>query len=165
VASVGTVLDAAALYLSASAVGQGERPGQAVMGPMLALAYGVPSLTRIGMSAGLPVAPSVPLLGLLARATEEPPPVTIGRAEYLAALDRLDSVLVIPGSGSEADREACWRRYAWVRSGYDQVLRGLAGLTVAPPAEWTTDRPARVGRPRLILARPIEVDWEPGPAT
>ncbi len=163
VASVGSVLDAAALYLSASDLDAGDRPVEAVKGPMLALAYGMPSLVRIGISAGLPIEPSEPLLGLLARASEEPPPVNVSRTEYLAARDRLDSVLAVPGS--ESDREACWRRYAWIRSGYDPVLRGLAGLTMAPAAEWTTDRPARVGRPRLILARPIEVDWEPGPVT
>jgi len=163
VASVGSVLDAAALYLSVAALGDGDAP-EGVRGPMLALAYGMPSMVRIGMSAGLPIQPTDSLLGLLARASEEPPPVTIGHGDYLAALDRLDSVLSVPGSGSEADREACWRRYAWIRSGYDRALRGLAGLTVATPAEWTTDRPARVGRPRLILARPIEVDWESDPA-
>jgi hypothetical protein len=38
-------------------------------------------------------------------------------------------------------------------------VRGLAGLTQATPAPWTTDRPARVGRPRLVTKRPLRVDW------
>ncbi len=62
-----------------------------------------------------------------------------------------------------------------MRSSYDQALRGLAGLTLSVPAPWTTDRPAVVGRPRLVGNRPIRVDWSlpasvpavtpPGPGT
>jgi hypothetical protein len=35
----------------------------------------------------------------------------------------------------------------------------LAGLTFAYPAPWTTDRAAKVGRPRFLRRRPIAVDW------
>jgi hypothetical protein len=155
VASVGSVLDAAALYLSTMDLVATEGVADTLKGPMLALAYGMPSLVRVGRSAGLPINPPDTLLRLLARATEEPPPVSIQRQEYLAALDRLDSFVTVP----QTEREQCWRRFAWVRSGYDQALRGLAGLTLSPAAEWTTDRPARVGRPRLILPRAIRVEW------
>jgi hypothetical protein len=153
---VGSVLDAAALYLSTMDLVATEGVADTLKGPMLALAYGMPSLVRVGRSAGLPINPPDTLLRLLARATEEPPPVSIQRQEYLAALDRLDSFVTVP----QTEREQCWRRFAWVRSGYDQALRGLAGLTLSPAAEWTTDRPARVGRPRLILPRAIRVEWE-----
>jgi hypothetical protein len=155
VASVGSVLDAAALLLSTADLDHPESTVDSVKGPMLALAYGMPGLVRIGMSAGLPIQPTGPLLALLARADEEPPTVTIRRQEYLAALDQLPTILSV----AEDQRESSWRKYAWVRSGYDQALRGLAGLTVATAAAWTTDRPARVGRPRSILSRPIDVDW------
>jgi hypothetical protein len=30
---------------------------------------------------------------------------------------------------------------------------------MASPAEWTTDRPARVGRPRIFTNRAIDIDW------
>ena len=161
VASVGSVLDAAALYLSTSDFPGGKRADDSIKGPLLVLAYGMPSLVRIGRSSGLPIQPAASVLELIGRASEEPPPVAILQTEYLAALDRIDPFLPVP----EPERERCWRRYAWIRSGYDLALRGLAGLTLAPAAEWTTDRPARVGRPRLVLARPVDVDWEPGAAT
>ena len=157
VASVGSVLDAAALLLSTMDLQSVEHAADAVKGPMLALAYGMPSLVRIGISAGIPIQPSDSLLALLTRAGEEPPPVSVHREEYLAALERINSFLPV----AESNRDQCWRRFAWIRSGYDQALRGLAGLTLATAAEWTTDRPAQVGRPRLILPRPIQVDWEP----
>ncbi len=161
VASLGSVLDGAALLLSTMDLESGERAIDTAKGPMLALAYGMPSLVRIGMSAGLPIEPPDSLLGLLARSTEEPPAISVSRQEYMAALDRLDSFLPVP----EPRRDQSWRRFAWVRSGYDRALRGLAGLTLAPAAEWTTDRPVQVGRPRLILSRPIRVDWELGAPT
>jgi hypothetical protein len=160
VASVGTVLDGAALLLSAREYNTEEHAAEEIKGPMMVLAYGVPGLVRIGQSVGLPLDTPERLLGLLARASEPAPPVSVDPADYRAALDRLHPLLAVP----EAEQEACWRRYAWIRSGYDRALRGLAGLTPTPPAPWTTDRPARVGRPRLVLGTPIEVDWVLVPA-
>ena len=164
VASVGSMLDAGAILLSASHLSAaGDAAAEAGMvkarGPMMAVAYGMPTLGRIGMSAGLPIEASPLLLSLMGRSGDAPPTVGVTRAEYLAALDRLTALVEVP----EAQREECWRRFAWIRSGYDRALRGLSGLTMAAPAEWTTDRPARVGRPRLLLARPIRVDWDPDP--
>jgi hypothetical protein len=155
VASVGALLDGAALYLSASAYSTEENATDEVKGPVMALAYGMPTLVRIGRAAGLPISPPVRLMETLARASEPAPDISIGREEYIAALDRLHPLLPVP----EAEREDCWRRFAWIRSGYDQALRGMAGLTLAPTAEWTTDRPALVGRPRLLSSRPIAIDW------
>ena len=164
VASVGSMLDAGAILLSASHLSAaGDAAAEAGMvkarGPMMAVAYGMPTLGRIGMSAGLPIEASPLLLTLMGRSGEAPPTVGVTRSEYMAALDRLTALVEVP----EAQREECWRRFAWIRSGYDRALRGLSGLTMAAPAEWTTDRPARVGRPRLLLARPIRVDWDPDP--
>jgi hypothetical protein len=160
VASVGSMVDGAALLLSAADY---TADGQAleVKGPMLALANGIPALVRIGMAAGLPIEPPVLLSELMGHWSEPAPRVSIRREEYTAAIEQLGSVLDVP----EAEREGCWQRFSWIRSGYDLALRGLAGLTRAPAAAWTTDRPAEVGRPRLLLRRPIRVDWtvgEPG---
>jgi hypothetical protein len=155
VASVGSMLDAAALLLSASDFSTEEHATEESKGPLMALAYGMPTLVRIGRSAGLPMPPPSLLMELMARVSEPVPDISIRRDEYLAALDRLHPLLSVPDS----ERDNCWGRFAWIRSGYDQGLRGLAGLTLAPPAPWTTDRPARVGRPRLLLSRPIIVDW------
>jgi hypothetical protein len=122
---------------------------------MMALAYGMPALVRIGRAAALPIPQPVRLVDLIAGASEPAPSISILREEYIAALDRLHPLLPVP----EEKREECWRRFASIRSGYDQAVRGLAGLTMAASAPWTTDRPAEVGRPRAFTSRPIEVDW------
>jgi hypothetical protein len=157
VASVGAMVDAAALMFSASDFNTDGQGVDEVKGPMLALAYGLPTLVRVGRAAGLPIDPPVLLAGLITKAaTGEPPPViSVRRDEYDAALGQVDTLFSVP----EAEREACWNRFAWIRSGYDDALRGLAGLTLATAAPWSTDRPAVVGRPRIILRRPITVDW------
>jgi hypothetical protein len=156
VASVGSLLDAAALLLSASDFNTEEHAADEVKGPVMALAYGLPSLVTIGRSAGLPIERPQLVMALLARSAEPAPDVSVHRDEYMAALGRLHPLLDVP----EDQRERCWRRFAWMRSGYDEALRGLAGLTLASPAEWTTDRPARVGRPRIFTNRPITIDWK-----
>jgi hypothetical protein len=155
VASVGCMIDAAAIVLSTSELTADGDDLDEVKGTMLALAYGMPAVVRIGRAAGLPLGPPVLLAELMGRWKDPVPEVSVSRQEYLASLDRLATVLDVP----ETERERCWQRFAWVRSGYDRALRGLAGLTIAEPAEWTTDRPAAVGRPRLILRRPVPVDW------
>jgi hypothetical protein len=155
VASVGSLLDGAALLLSASDFSTEEHAADEIKGPMMALAYGLPTLVTIGRSAGLPIERPVLVMTLLSRAGEPAPDISLRRDEYLEALDRLHPLLPVP----EAERDRCWRRFAWLRSGYDEALRGLAGLTLASPAPWTTDRPARVGRPRIFTNRPITIDW------
>ena len=155
VASVGSMLDGAALYLSASAFSTDEHVTEEVKGPVMALAYGMPTLVRIGLAAGLPIPQAELLLPLLARASEPPPDISIRREEYAAALTQLHNLLPVP----ESELENCWRRFAWIRSGYDHALRGMAGLTMARPAAWTTDRAAVVSRPRIFTSRPIRVDW------
>ncbi len=159
VASVGTVLDAAALLVSVSDFRHHEHPAETTRGPILVLVQGVQGLARIARSCGLPIDPPRSLYDLLDRASEEPPPQSVLRTEYFDAVDRISSF--VP-EAADADRETCWRRFAWIRSTYDRSLRGLAGLTMGPPAEWTTDRPAAVGRPRLLVARPLTVDWREG---
>ena len=161
VASVGSLLDAAALLLSASDFNTEVHASEEIKGPMMALAYGLPTLVTIGRSAGLPIERPVLVMALLARADEPAPAISLRREEYIEALDRLHPLLPVP----EADRDLCWRRFAWLRSGYDEALRGLAGMTLAAPAPWTTDRAARVGRPRIFTRRPITIDWTvPPPA-
>ncbi len=155
VASMGVLLDAAALLLSASDFNTDAHASDEIKGPVLALAYGMPTVVSIGRSAGLPIGPPVTLMGLLARSNDPAPDISIGRDEYVLALDGLRPLLSVP----DAEEEQCWRRFAWMRSGYDLAVRGLAGLTLAPAALWTTDRPAAVGRPRIFTNRPIDIDW------
>jgi hypothetical protein len=68
------------------------------------------------------------------------------------------TLVVQPGREEEA-----WRRFAWIRSAYDPALRALAGVTLASPAPWTTDRPAVVGKPRFLRHRALRVDWSQRP--
>jgi hypothetical protein len=149
------MVDGAALLLSASDYITDRETTDEMRGPALALANGMPTLVRIGRAAGLPIEPPVLLVDLLAASTGPAPSISIRRDEYMVALGALESVMVVP----DADREGCWQRFAWMRSGYDLALRGLTGLTLPPPSPWSTDRPAVVGRPRLLRRRPIEVDW------
>jgi len=156
VASVGSLLDAGALLLSASEFTL-TAPDTAVahQGPMVVLANGIPTVIEVGRAAGLPIGPPVPLMQLIPDDADDLPDISITRDEYLAALDRLEGIVDVP----EASRQEAWVRFAVVRSSYDQALRGLAGLTLGAPAPWTTDRPAKVGRPRLVTNKPIRVDW------
>ncbi len=113
VASVGTMVDGAALMLSASDFTTEENAVEEVKGPMLALAYGMPALVRIGRGAGLPIDRPVLLADLLSHWSDPAPEISIRRAEYIGALDRLTPLLAVP----EDEREACWQRFSWVRSG------------------------------------------------
>ena len=154
VATIGAVLDASAFLVSTSGMSDDET----AEGPLLALAYGIPAIVGVARAAGLPLDPAHLLLDLIARESEAPPPISVQQEEYEAAIDRLESSGIV----GHPDRQQGWHRYAWIRSGYDQALRGLAGLTLAVPAPGTTDRPATVGRPRLFGRRPLAVDWSPG---
>ena len=160
VATVGSLLDAGALLLSASPIRLSGTTTIAHQGPMIVLANGVPTVIDIGRAAGLPIGPPVPLVELLPDGSGEPPAISVTREEYLEALDRLADVVAVPAD----DREQAWLRFAAVRASYDGALRGLAGLTLSTRAPWTTDRPAAVGRPRLVSRRPISVDWSLPPA-
>jgi hypothetical protein len=162
VASIGAMVDGAAILLSAAEFNTEDDAVEETKGPTLALAYGMPTLMRVSIAAGLPIEPPQLLAELMARWSEPAPEISIRREEYFAALDQLSTLLAVPDEA----RQRCWQQFAWIRSGYDRGLRGLAGLTLAPSAPWTTDRPAVVGRQRLILRRPIKVDWtvpEPRP--
>ena len=157
VASVGSLLDAAALLLSTSDFSTQDQANDEVKGPMMALAYGIPTLVGIAESAGLPVRAPDLLLSLIANAarSDPAPHIAIRQDEYLGALDELQAYIAVPDN----EREACWREFAWIRSSYDLALCGLAGLTLAVEAPWTTDRAADVGRLRLFHRRPIDVTW------
>jgi hypothetical protein len=73
-------------------------------------------------------------------------PISVSRAEYDAAVARLEA----GGVPLKADREQAWRDFAGWRVNYDAVLILLAGLTKAPPAPWSSDRATR---PRIQWIR------------
>jgi hypothetical protein len=155
VASIGALLDAGTILLSANPIEWSDPTTIQHRGPMMVLANGVPTVIEIGRAAGLPIDRPVPLVQLVPDGTGIAPQISVTRQEYFNALDRLAEVIPVP----DDQRQGAWLRFAAVRSSYDGALRGLAGLTASNPAPWSTDRPAVVGRPRLLTRRPVSVDW------
>ena len=125
VTAAGTVLDAAALMVSTV---DGPPSPEA----QLCIRSGFVALRRVADFFGIPhdhdPAPD--------------DPITVSRAEWEAACDRLAS----EGIAIRVDRDQAWRDFAGWRVNYDAVLVGLATLTMAPDAPWTGDR-AQVLRP------------------
>ena len=160
VATIGTMLDAAALVVSVTDTGSRAVLEDAEKGPLMALVYGIPTLDGIARAAGIPLEPAPRLLDLTAHIAGDPTPdISVSRHEYLEALAAVRSLLDLP---DELDPDVGWHRFAWVRSAYDRPLRALAGMTHAKAAPWTTDRPAAVGRPRFMRRRLLPVDWTVG---
>jgi hypothetical protein len=162
VATMGSVLDASALVFAVSDVDVGEVFADAQKGPLTVLVYGLPLIVRIAQAVNIPLPPPTRLQDLTAQGGEPEPATSVSRSEYDAAMAALSGILVVePGREEEA-----WIRFARIRSAYDPALRALAGVTLATPAPWTTDRPARVGKFRFLRRRPLRVDWSRGrPAT
>jgi hypothetical protein len=155
VATVGSVLDAAALVFAVSDVDFGEVFADAQKGPLTVLVYGLPLIVRIARAVNIPLPPPTRLPDLMEQLGGPAPVTSISRADYDTAVRALSGILVL---APDREEEA-WRRFSWIRSTYDPALRALAGVTQAAPAPWTTDRPARVGKFRFLRRRPLHVDW------
>ena len=76
-------------------------------------------------------------------------PISISRAEY----DSVCDLLVAAGVPLKTDRDQTWRDFAGWRVNYDAALVGLAILTAAPPAPWSSDR---VPPPRSVFTSPYK---------
>jgi hypothetical protein len=63
-------------------------------------------------------------------------PISIRREEF----DKLWTALKQQKVRLKRDQEQAWRDYAGWRVNYDQVIRALAALTMAPEAPWSGDR-------------------------
>ncbi|HJU57911.1 MAG TPA: hypothetical protein VJ774_04175 [Actinomycetota bacterium] len=63
-------------------------------------------------------------------------PISIRREEFDEVYDRLAH----SGVPVRTDRDQCWRDFAGWRVNYDSALVGLARLTMAPLAPWSSDR-------------------------
>lgn len=83
-------------------------------------------------------------------------PISISREEFDEAYDSL-AANDIP---MKPDREQAWKDYAGWRVNYDAVLLFLAQLTMAPYAQWISDRslPAWRGSPRVARSHHPEQD-------
>jgi len=129
VTSAGAVLDGAALYTSTV---DAERDLDAE----LCLRAGYLALRRIGAFFGVPFDP-------------DPAPddaISVTRWEYDEAVQRLRDA----GVPVRADLDLAWRAFAGWRVNYEPVLLGLATLTMAPYAPWTSDRSAAFRRPPVF---------------
>lgn len=65
-------------------------------------------------------------------------PISVSRAEFDEARARLAAA----GITLRSDTDQAWQAFAGWRVNYDTVLIALSALVVAPPATWSSDRPA-----------------------
>ena len=72
-------------------------------------------------------------------------PIVVSRDEYEGVVEKLRQA----GLPIKPDREQAWRDFAGWRVNYDRVLIALAGMVLAPPAPWSSDRSAPWRRPPL----------------
>jgi hypothetical protein len=76
-------------------------------------------------------------------------PISIDRSEFDEVYERLGA----SGVPIRPDRERAWRDFAGWRVNYDSVLLALTSLTMAPYAQWSSDRSLRYRRPRFVHRR------------
>ena len=88
VATVGSLLDAAALVVSTSETADGDPYQDAEKGPIMLLVYGLPLIVRIARAANVPLPPPVALTELR-RASAPLPEIDVTRAEFDDALEAL----------------------------------------------------------------------------
>jgi hypothetical protein len=155
VATIGCLLDAAAIVLSSSETPAGESFEDMDKGPMMVLVYGMPGFVRVARAASIPIDEPMGIAAVVGHFEDPAPPIAVSRAEYDEAMAALAPLIGVAPDHTEQ----AWRRFAWIRSSYEPAVRSLAGLTFAYPAPWTTDRAATVGRPRFLRRRVIAVDW------
>jgi hypothetical protein len=140
VTAAGAVLDAASLHLSVLDV---ERAPQAA----LCIRSGFLSLRAIA--------------GFFAVPYDEDPapadPISLDRSEFDDAVERMRLV----GVPLVADLDQAWVDFRGWRVNYDQPLLGLAGLTMAPYAPWSSDRSLRY-RPTVRRSRRWVIPEDPG---
>jgi hypothetical protein len=131
VTASGCVLDTAAIMLSV--VNQPPDPNAA-----LCLRAGFLSLRRIADYFQIPFDPD----------PDPDDPISIDRAEFDEVYEDLASF----GVPVRADREKAWRDFQGWRVNYDLALLGLASLTMAPYAKWSSDRSVNLGLPKVRAA-------------
>lgn len=77
-------------------------------------------------------------------------PISIRREEFDAACEKLAKI----GIPIKSDRDQAWKDFAGWRVNYDTVLLELCSLTLAPVAEWSSDRmPPLRFLPLLVLPK------------
>ncbi len=131
ITAAGTVLDSAALTLSAVEVTY--TPSAA-----LCIRAGFLSLRRISDYFDVPYPPDPHF---------PETPISISREEFQSVLDQLEAA----GLPLKADRAQAWRDFAGWRVNYDHTLLALCNLVMAPPAFWSSDRAQKMELHPLFL--------------
>ena len=126
--AAGCVLDSAALTIACLDLPRNPNID-------LCIRAGFVALRRIGDFFGISYDPDP-------QATD---PISIGRDEF----DRVWATLARNGLPMRSDVEQAWRDFAGWRVNYDTVLLALCGLTMAPPAPWSSDRSLPYRRPPM----------------
>ncbi|MCL1593342.1 MAG: hypothetical protein M3132_03190 [Actinomycetia bacterium] len=122
VTASGAMMDAAALWISATNVPAG--PDHAAAGLMIRSGY--VAMQRIAESFNIPFDPD-PQAG---------DPIALERSEFEDAVDRL----AVAGISVREDRDQAWLDFAGWRVNYEAPLLGMAQMLRAPYAPWTSDR-------------------------
>jgi hypothetical protein len=155
VVSAGVVLDSAALLVSCLATDDSHDAPEF----MIVLAHGTSAIGRVAAAVGLPVEPAPPVTYAL-RGDATGIQVTVSRAEFDAAVAEMGR----SGVPIRPDLDDSWRRFVLLRTTYEDAILGLAGLTHAPAAPWTSDRAFTVGRPHFFGRRPLSIVRTPPPS-
>lgn len=130
VTAAGAILDSASMLLSTVDLPRDPNAAYCIRAGYLAL-------RRIATFFRIPFDPDP---------TEETP-ISISRDEF----DDACEAMAAQGVPLVEDLDAAWRDFRGWRVNYDRVLVALAGLTMAPPAPWSSDRSIRDWRPRASL--------------
>lgn len=125
ITAAGTVLDCAALILSSVDVPYEPRAAFCIRGGYLALRQIADFFER-------PYPPN----------PQPTDPISITRSEFESVYHALQKA----GVPMKPDRRQAWQDFAGWRVNYDAVLLQLAALTMAPYAQWISDRSAIVMR-------------------
>lgn len=131
VTAAGTVLDAAAITLSAI-----EIPYE--VSAALCIRAGFLALRRIAGYFDIP-SPQDPHYPTT--------PICVERQEFDEVLNQLAAA----GLPIKTDREQAWRDFAGWRVNYDRVLILLCGLVMAPRAPWSSDRAPKFKLPPMMI--------------
>lgn len=133
VTAAGAVLDGASLV--ASTVDRPRDPEAE-----LCIRAGYVSLRRIAKVFRIPFDPD----------PRPDDPICIARGEF----DEVCAVMVAAGVPLREDLDQAWRDFVGWRVNYDAVLLGLASLTLAPYAPWSSDR-----SPLPVVTEPRQRRW------
>ena len=119
VTAAGTIMDSAALTLSAVDIPPDPQASLCIRAGFLAL-------RRISDFFDIAYNPN----------PSQDDPISIRRDEFDAVIQQLTAA----GLPMKSDMEQAWKDYRGWRANYDTVLLALAALTMAPTAAWSSDR-------------------------